>query len=123
MKKNLHDHISTSYSLLKHNKKHFVLKKNVVGDEKWILYTIEEWKKSQCKWNEPPSTTLKAGLFPKKVMLRIWDWQGVLYHELLPEDQTINYDKCCSQLDQMKVALDEKHLELVNRKMHNLSEG
>ena len=45
-----------------------------------------------------------------------WDWKGVLYYELLPENQTINSNKYCSQLDQLKAALDEKHLELANRK-------
>ena len=41
---------------------------------------------------------------------------GVLYYELLPENQTINSKKYCSQLDQLKATLDEKHPELVNRK-------
>ena len=36
-------------------------------------------------------------------------------HELLLENQKINSNKCCSQLDQLK-PLNEKHLELVNRK-------
>ena len=40
----------------------------------------------------------------------------VLYYELLPENQTINSSKYCSQLDQQKAALDKKHPELVNRK-------
>ena len=52
----------------------------------------------------------------KKVMLCIWwDWKGVLYDELLLENQRIN-SKYFSQLDQLKTALDEKRLELVNRK-------
>ena len=42
-----------------------------------------------------------------------WDWKGVLYYELLPENQMINSNKYCSQL---KAALDEKRPELVNRK-------
>ena len=45
-----------------------------------------------------------------------WDWKGVLYYELLPENQMINSKKYCSQLDQLKSALDKKHSELVNRK-------
>ena len=45
-----------------------------------------------------------------------WNWKGVLYYELLLENQTINSNKYCSQLDQLKVELDEKHPELVNRK-------
>ena len=45
-----------------------------------------------------------------------WDWKGVLYYELLLENQTINSNKYCSQLDQLKAALVEKRPELVNRK-------
>ena len=89
----------------------------MTGDEKWTLYNKVEWKRSWGKWNEPPPTTPKAGLQPKKVMLCIWwDWKGVLYYDLLPENQAINSNKHCSQLDQLKAALNEKHLELVNRK-------
>ena len=69
------------------------------------------------KRNEPPPTTPKASLHPKKVMLCIWwDWKGVLYYELLPENQTIYFNKYCSQLDKSKAALDKKCPELVNRK-------
>ena len=45
-----------------------------------------------------------------------WDWKGVLYYELLLENQTINSNQYCSQLDQLKAALYKKHPELVNRK-------
>ena len=45
-----------------------------------------------------------------------WDWKGVLYYELLLENQTINSNKYCSHLDQLKAALDEKHQELAKRK-------
>ena len=40
----------------------------------------------------------------------------VLYDEVLLENQMINSNKYCSQLDKLK-ALDEKHPELVNRKL------
>ena len=45
-----------------------------------------------------------------------WYWKGVFYYELLPENQPINSNKSCSQLDQLKAAFDKKHPELVNRK-------
>ena len=45
-----------------------------------------------------------------------WDWKGILCYELLPENQTINSNKYCFQLDQLKAALDKKRPELVNRK-------
>ena len=116
-KKNLLDRISACDSLLKCNEKFPFLKQIVMGDEKWILYNSGERKRSWGKWNEPPQTTPKAGLHPKKVMLCIgWDWKGVLYYELLLENQTIHSNKYCSQLDQLKATLDEKRPELVNRK-------
>ena len=89
----------------------------MTGYEKWILYDSVERKRSWGKRNEPPPTTPKAGLHPKKVMLCIWwDWKGVLYYEILPENQTINSNKYCSQFDQLKAALEKNHPELVNRK-------
>ena len=89
----------------------------VTGDEKWILHNNVKWKRQWGKRNEQPPTTPEAGLHPKKVMLCIWwDWKGVLYYELLLENQTINSNKHCSQLDQLKAALDKKHPELANRK-------
>ena len=70
--KNLLDHITTCNSLLKRNENVLFLKQIVMGDEKWILYNNVEWKRSWGKGNEPPPTTPKAGLHPKKVMLCIW---------------------------------------------------
>ena len=76
-----------------------------------------ECKRLWDKQNEPPTTTLKSDLQPKKVMLCIWwDWKRVLYYELLLENQMINSNKYCSQWDHLKAALNEKHLQLVNRK-------
>ena len=43
-----------------------------------------------------------------------WDWKGVLYYELLQENQTSNSNKYCTQLDQLKAALNKKCPELVN---------
>ena len=92
-------------------------KQIVMGDEQWILYNNVGQKRSWGKRNEPPPTTPKSGLHPKKVMLCIWwDWKGALYYELLPENKMINSNKYCSQLNQLKAALDKKRLELVNRK-------
>ena len=115
--KNLLDHISACDSLLKRNENIPFVKQVVTGDEKLILYNNVERKRLWGKRNEPPLTTPKAGLHPKKVMLCIWwDWKGVLYYELLPENQAIHSNKYCSQSDQLKAALDEKCPELVNRK-------
>ena len=62
--------------------------------------------------NLPPPTTPKASLHPKKVMLCLW--KGILYDEL---NQMFHSNKYCCHLDQLKSALNEKHLELVNREL------
>ena len=86
----------------------------MTGDEKWILYNNVEGKRSWGKGNKRPPTTPKSGL---KVMLCIWwYWKGVLYYELLLENQTIHSNKYYCQLDQLKAALNKKCPELVNRK-------
>ena len=45
-----------------------------------------------------------------------WDWMGVLCYELPLENQVINSDTYCSQLDQLKAALSEERLGSVQRK-------
>ena len=89
----------------------------MTSDEKWKLYNNVEWKRWWGKWNELPSTTPKVDLHPKKVIWCIWwDWKGALYYKPLPENWMINSNKYCSQLDQLKAALNEKSPESVDRK-------
>ena len=63
----------------------------MMSDEKWIRCNNVKEKRLWAEQNEPPPTTPKTNLPPKKVMLCIWlDWKGVLYYELLQENQRIN---------------------------------
>lgn len=58
-----------------------------------------------------------AGLHPKKVTLcTLRDWERVLWCELLLENQTTDPNRCRSQGEQLKAALDMKSVESVNRK-------
>ena len=59
---------------------------------------------------------MKVGLHPRKMLCIWWHWQEVLYYELLSENQTINSNRHCFQLVQLKTHLNENQLELVNRK-------
>ena len=89
----------------------------MTGDEKWIIYNNAEQKRSWGKRNEPYLATPKAGLHLKKVMLCVWwDWKGILYYELLPNNETINSEKYCSQLDKLKTAIEQKRPEKANWK-------
>ena len=76
---------------------------------------IQNGRDHREKWNEPSPTTPKVGLQPKKVMCICWNWKGILYYELLPENQMIDSSKYCSQLEQLKVVLSGNHPS-VNRK-------
>ncbi|XP_076302356.1 histone-lysine N-methyltransferase SETMAR-like [Lasioglossum baleicum] len=59
----------------------------------------------------------EPGLHPKKAHLCIWrDWKDVVFYELLPQCDTINADKYCNKLDQLKTAIALKRPELANRR-------
>ena len=97
-------------------RKHSIFKTSCDGQWK-VPYSNAEQKRMWGKWNEPPLTALKTSLHPEKVVLfRQWAWRGALYFELFPENQTINSNKYCSQLDRPKTARDEKCAQFVNRK-------
>ena len=50
----------------------------------------------------------KGRFSPKEGDTMPVDWKGILYYDLLLENQAINSNKYCSHLDQLKAALDEK---------------
>ncbi|CAK9827568.1 Histone-lysine N-methyltransferase SETMAR [Anthophora retusa] len=109
--------VSTCDLLLQRHERNPFLKRLVTGDETWILYQNVHRKHTWSKENSP-LTVAKPELHPKKVLLCIiwWDWKGVVYYELLPQGDTINADKYCNQLDQLKAAIAEKRPELANRR-------
>ena len=53
------------------------------------------------------------------MMCTWWDWKGVLYYELLLENQQITSNKYCSQWDQLKAALG-KVSGISQQKIHSL---
>ena len=82
-----------------------------------MLYNNIKRKRSWGYPSEPPKAVPKAGLHPKKVLLSIWwDWQGILYFELLPSNPTINSDVYCDRLEKLKTVEQEKRLSLSNLK-------
>ncbi|KAL6418228.1 hypothetical protein ACFW04_012254 [Cataglyphis niger] len=96
----LMNRVSTCDLLLQRHERNPFLKSLVTRDETWILYQNVHRKRTWSKENRP-STVAKPGLHPKK---------------LLPQGETINADKYCNQLDQLKAAIAEKQPELANRR-------
>ena len=88
------------------------LQQIVNGDEKWVVYVNHT---RNCQWinqGELPEPEPKADLHPKKVMLSIWwDFQDIIYYEVLPPNTTIDSELYCKQLQNVKVALQAKRPE------------
>ena len=111
----------TCDSLLRCNENVLILNKIMMDKEKWLLYKNVEWKRLWGQWNETLTTTWKVGLHPRKEILCIWwHWKEVLYYELLSENQTINSNRHCFQLVQLKTAPQWKSAGISQQKMHNL---
>ena len=83
-----------------------------MGDEKRILYNNVEPKRLWGKWNEPPPTTRDSSSSKEGDVYMVGMEGSLLLWA--PSGKTINSNKYWSQLDQLKVALDEKRPELVN---------
>ena len=102
---------------LKRNEFDPFLKRIITGDEKCIVYNNVVRKRSWSKRYEPPQTTLKAELHQEMIMLSVWwNWEVVVFFELLPRNQTINSDVYCRQLNKLNAAVIENLPEFVNCK-------
>ncbi|GFW46258.1 mariner Mos1 transposase [Trichonephila clavipes] len=111
------DRISICETLTKRNEIDPFLKWMVTVDEKWVTYYNIVRKRSWSKRSEAVQTVAKPGLMARKVLLCIWwIWKGIIYYELLPYGQTLNSVLYCQQLDYLKLAIDQKRLELANRR-------
>ena len=109
--------ISICDSLLKRNEFDPFLKNLITGDEKWIVYNNVNRKRSWVMQDEPAQTTSKAEIHQKKIMLSVWwDYKGILYFELMPQNQTINSNVYVQQLAKLNDAIQEKRPVLSNRK-------
>ncbi|XP_015435240.1 PREDICTED: histone-lysine N-methyltransferase SETMAR-like [Dufourea novaeangliae] len=89
----------------------------ITGDEKWVVYNNVKRKRSWSKKDEPDQSTSKADIHQKKVMLSVWwDFKGIVFFELLPDNTTINSEVYCNQLDKLNDSLKQKRPELINGK-------
>ncbi|KFM75697.1 Mariner Mos1 transposase, partial [Stegodyphus mimosarum] len=103
--------------LKKCNKNDPFLKRLITGDEKWVVYNNIQRKRSWSGKGEPTRTTSKIDIHQKKVLLSVWwDYEGIVYFELLPPNRMINSDVYIEQLTKLNNAVEEKRPESTNRK-------
>ena len=109
---NIQQRISICHFLLSKPNRHRFLQQIITGDEKWVLY-VEHTRKRQ--WINPedlPEPEPKNDLHPKKVMLSVWwDFEGIIYYELLRPNTTIDSKLYCEQLKNLKVPLQTNRPE------------
>lgn len=113
--KHLIDRISVCELLLRHNQCYPFLKRLITSGEKWISYYKKKNTASE-QAREESLTSKRPRLNWEKFMLYIWwDWKGVVYYDLLPEqtkNTRLDADKYCAQLDKLEKAIAEKRPEL-----------
>ncbi|KAG6798618.1 teneurin-m isoform X2 [Apis mellifera caucasica] len=115
--KHLTRRINNCDLLKKRNENDPFLKQVITGDEKWVVYNNIKRKRWWSRPREPARTTSKAGIRRKKVLLSVWwDYEGIVYFELLPPNRTINSVVYIEQLTKLNNAVEEKRPELTNRK-------
>lgn len=111
------DRISICESLLNHNKIDPFLQLIDTGDEKWIDYDNVKQKQSWSNRGQSTQTMAKPGLTVRKVLLCVWwDFQRVIYYELLPYGQTLNSNLYYQQLNRLKETIAQKKPALANKR-------
>ena len=72
------------------------------------LFTITSFKNDHGPSVMNHQSSLKAELHQNKIMLFVWwDWKGMVVFELLPRNETINFDVYCRQLNKVNTAVKE----------------
>ena len=115
--KNKTDRLSICTSLLSRQINEPFLDRIITGDEKWVLYVNFVRKRQWVDKDKKPEPDPKPELHQKKVMLCIWwDRRGVVWFELLKNNQTITAEVYSQQLQRLHDELVKKRPALVNRK-------
>ncbi len=105
----LQQRISICNSLLSRFPRQKFLREIITGDEKWVVYEDHTRKYQWIPHGEKPEPEPKGDLHPKKQMLSVfWDFQGVIYFELLPPGTSVTATLYCEQLHKLRAALLDK---------------
>jgi histone-lysine N-methyltransferase SETMAR len=85
--------------------------------EKWISVKNLDLQKQWLDKGQLPVLIAKRKCFEEKDLLCVWwNYEGLIYYELVPDGRTINVEAYSQQLEKMYMVLLEKYPALVNRK-------
>jgi histone-lysine N-methyltransferase SETMAR len=97
---------------------HRFIKRIVTCNEKWIYLNNQDLQKQWHDKGQLPVPVAKRECFEKKKVLLCvwWNYEGLIYYELVPDSCAINTEVYSQQLEKMYTVLLEKYAVLVNRK-------
>jgi histone-lysine N-methyltransferase SETMAR len=99
------------------SKDHCRIKRIIICNEKWIYLNDPDLQKQGLDKGQLPVPVAKREHFKRKVLLCIWwNYEGLIYNELVPDGCTINAEVYSQQLEKMYTVLLEKYPALVNQK-------
>ena len=92
-----------------------LLKKVKAGDESWVYYCDIEIKAQLSQWQraeEPTPLGRKTRSNVKSLLIVLFDCNGVVQYELLPESQTINKEYYLEVMCRLREAIRQKRIKL-----------
>ena len=109
--------------LLKYEENNF-LSQLVTCDETWVNWQNEGFGSLNRSWQGAGDTTTvprRTSMTTKKHMVSVfWDCKGVLLFETLPQNETIDSEYYCNQLDRLKIAMQQKIRRLSGNGFHSI---
>jgi histone-lysine N-methyltransferase SETMAR len=96
-------------------KDHRFIKRIITCDRKWIYLNNPELQKQWLDKGQLPVHIAKGECLEKKFLLCVWwNYEGVIYYELVPDSRAINAEVYFQQLEKMYTVFLEKCLALVD---------
>jgi len=91
----------------------------VTGDETWVHHATPETKRQSMVWQKkgnPPPKKAKVVHSASKVMATIfWDKKGILLVDYLTKGETINADRYCQVLKNLRDAIRKKRRGMLSK--------
>jgi histone-lysine N-methyltransferase SETMAR len=92
-----------------------VIRRIITCDEKWIYSNNLDLQKQWLDKGQLRVLVTKRERFEKRVLLYVWwNYEGLIYYELVPDGRTINVEVYSQQLEKIYMVLLKKYPALVN---------